>query len=377
MLIETIMYFALGFLAAGLLALMIMPAIWRRAVRLTKQRIEAATPITMAEFRADKDQLRAEFALSTRRLERNVEALRARLAEQVVDINRRKSELAQTKAERDDKLTIIGELEGRESDLRSRILELERHAADLAQRLRMRDRDYADLSDQIEATRDGGKVLRNLPDIDQLFADLTAERERANFFEAQARHLLDRLESAENNSTTAARAVAELREALARRTDETDQSSFALTEAEARIASAENRLNALLHETEQTLESEDERHTQLLAEKLSLEEEMQHLREKVREVESAVLDNWEQERVDQSHLREKLNDIASEVSRLVYAVDGDAAMAEEESLFDKVRKFADDDFAEPELARSNGSEPSRRGTLSDRMAALREIQARQ
>ena len=62
--IESMMYFALGALAAGLVMLLIMPAIWRRAVRLTKKRIEAATPITLAEFRADKDQLRAQFALS-------------------------------------------------------------------------------------------------------------------------------------------------------------------------------------------------------------------------------------------------------------------------------------------------------------------------
>ena len=65
-------------LIASLVALAVMPAVWGRAVRLTKKRIEAATPITMAEFRADKDQLRAEFALSTRRLEMNVEALRKR-----------------------------------------------------------------------------------------------------------------------------------------------------------------------------------------------------------------------------------------------------------------------------------------------------------
>ncbi len=376
MLIETIMYFALGFLAASLLALMIVPAIWRRAVRLTKMRIEAATPITMAEFRADKDQLRAEFALSTRRLERNVEVLRARLAEQVVDINRRRTELAQAKSERDEKLTIIGELETRETDLKSRVLDLEKQAADLAQRLRMRDRDYANLTSQLEAAR-GGARLSNMPDIDQLYADLTAERERASFFEAQARHLLTRLENAENDSNAAAHAVAELRQALTRKADETDASSQALTEAEARIASAENRLNALLYETEQTLESQDERHTQLLAEKLSLEEEMEHLREKVREVESVVLEDWEQERLDQSHLREKLNDIASEVSRLVYAVDGDAVPAEEESLFDKVRKFADDDLAAPELAETEDGESARRGTLSDRMTAIREIQARQ
>ena len=102
--IENIMYFVLGLLVAGLIALIIMPAVWRRAVRLTKKRIEAATPMTMAEFRADKDQLRAEFALSTSRLEMNVEALRRRLADQLRDINRKKSELGGIKGERDTHL---------------------------------------------------------------------------------------------------------------------------------------------------------------------------------------------------------------------------------------------------------------------------------
>lgn len=379
MLIESIMYFALGFLAAGLLALMIIPAVWRRAVRLTRMRIEAATPITMAEFRADKDQLRAEFALSTRRLERNVEALRARLAEQVVDISRRKTELAQAKSERDEKLTIIGELESRESELRGRILELEKHGADLAQRLRMRDRDYANLSSELDNARVSGQDLSSIPEIGQLYADLTAERERAAFFESQARHLLERLEGAESESSAAAKAVAELRNTLSQKSDESEASHLALSEAEARIASAENRLNALLRETEQNFEDEEDRHAGLLAEKLSLEEEMQHLREKVREVETAVLEDWERERVDQSHLRERLNDIASEVSKLVYAVDGDAAPSEDESLFDKVRKFADDDLNEPDVTtpRREGNGASRRGSLAERMAALREIQARQ
>ena len=98
MVIENIMYFALGLLVAGLVSLIILPAVWKRAVRLTKRRIEAATPITMAEFRADKDQLRAEFALSTRRLEMNVETLRKRLAEQLGDVNQKRSDLGQLKA---------------------------------------------------------------------------------------------------------------------------------------------------------------------------------------------------------------------------------------------------------------------------------------
>src|SRR6185437_12573430 len=122
--IESIMYFALGALASALVMLMIMPAIWRRAVRLTKKRIEAATPITLAEFRADKDQLRAEFALSTRRLEMNVDALRKRLSEQLSDVSRKRTDLAQLKTERDDHVSVVRELEEREAELRTRILDL-------------------------------------------------------------------------------------------------------------------------------------------------------------------------------------------------------------------------------------------------------------
>src|SRR6185312_15645062 len=124
--IESMMYFALGAVASALIMLMILPAVWRRAVRLTRKRIEAATPITLAEFRADKDQLRAEFALSTRRLEMNVDALRKRLSEQLSDVSRKRTDLAQLKSERDDHVSVVRELEEREAELRTRILDLER-----------------------------------------------------------------------------------------------------------------------------------------------------------------------------------------------------------------------------------------------------------
>ena len=67
--IEPIMYLAIGFLVSALFGLMIVPLVHNRAVRLTTKRMEAATPLSMAEIQADKDQLRAEFAMSARRLD--------------------------------------------------------------------------------------------------------------------------------------------------------------------------------------------------------------------------------------------------------------------------------------------------------------------
>ena len=76
--IEPVMYFGIGFLVAALLGLLFVPLVHDRAVRLTMRRLEAATPLSIAEIRADKDQLRAEFAMSTRRLEMSVEKMKAK-----------------------------------------------------------------------------------------------------------------------------------------------------------------------------------------------------------------------------------------------------------------------------------------------------------
>lgn len=389
MLIENMMYFALGLLVAGLIALIIMPAVWKRAVRLTKRRIEAATPITLSEFRADKDQLRAEFALSTRRLEMNVETLRKRLAEQLSDVNQKRTDLGALKAEREQHMAVVAELESRQVDLRARILELEKEGTDLAQRLRMRERDVESRQEEIETLR--GSLREGFPeatgaenlsgdydqDIDRLTALLAIERKRATFLEDQARSLIERLENSDRRSSDASAAIAQMRDALARRDARDEENAEALVAAEARMASAENRLNALLAESSETVARSNGKIEQLLADKLSLEDELERLRGKVANVESSILADWQTERFEEAHLREKLNDIAASVSRLVYAVDHDTPIEHnpEESLFDRVQRFADDGESMGTLEPPTGESP-RRGSVSDRLAALREIQGR-
>lgn len=391
MLIENIMYFALGLLLASLVALIILPAVWKRAVRLTKRRIEAATPITMAEFRADKDQLRAEFALSTRRLEMNVETLRKRLAEQLGDVNQKRSDLGLIKAERDKNLEIIRELEGREVELRSRVTELEREATDLTQRLRMRERDLDSRSGELATLRDA--VKNTLPkgtvvdgktltgdydhDVDRLSTALAIEQKRANFLEEQAKSLVTRLETSDRRSAETSAAIAQMRSALAGQDDKKAEEAENLVEAEARIANAENRLNAILAESNQVVDKAAGRAEQLLADKLALEAEVETLRKKVTSVESTIMSDWDSDRMEEAYLREKLNDIAASVSRLVYAVDTDTPVDQdgEESLFDRVQRFADDGESRDALP-AEPSASDRRGSVSDRMAALREIQDR-
>ncbi len=391
MVIENIMYFVLGLLVAGLLALIIMPAVWRRAVRLTKKRIEAATPMTMAEFRADKDQLRAEFALSTRRLEMNVEALRRRLSDQLRDINRKKSELGGIKGERDSHLQVVRELEEREAEARRRILELEKEGADLAQKLRMRDRELGEKSSQLDAAREtlrgsaprafavDGKALSGNynTDIDELLQFLEIEKKRSEFLETQNRTLIESLESSDKSAAEARAAATEFREKLAKRDDAVSDAQSDLAEAEARIADAESRVSTLLAETTKLVGDGEEKRDMLLAEKLGLEEEMEKLRAKVANVEGTVMADWDSDRIEQSHLRERLNDIASDVSRLVYALEGNGPIDEEESLAARMQKFVDAEAAEAAPVKGprarKGAAPEGQA-VSDRLKALRELQ---
>jgi chromosome segregation ATPase len=99
--IELIMYFAIGFFAAGLSVLVIVPLIHGRAVRLTTRRLEAALPASMAEVRAEKDGLRAEFAMSTRRLEIKIEQLTTNSAGQLAELGRKADAINRLDIERD------------------------------------------------------------------------------------------------------------------------------------------------------------------------------------------------------------------------------------------------------------------------------------
>jgi hypothetical protein len=76
--IESIMYFGIGFLLAALSVPIVAPLVHDRAVRLTMRRLEATIPLSMAELQADKDLQRAEFAMSTRRLETTSSSLKPR-----------------------------------------------------------------------------------------------------------------------------------------------------------------------------------------------------------------------------------------------------------------------------------------------------------
>ena len=126
--IEQIMYFGGGFLVACLLAIILISFVHQRAVRLTQRRLEDAIPVSMTEIQADKDHLRAEFALNARRLEMSVDQLKAKVTAQLSDIARKNEAVNLLKAELLEKTAVTDELAARVKALGGKVTQTEQES---------------------------------------------------------------------------------------------------------------------------------------------------------------------------------------------------------------------------------------------------------
>lgn len=97
--VAQIMFFALGFLTAGLIALIIFPAFNARATRLAKRRVEALLPVSLAEIAAERDFLRAENALAQNRKDKLIARKDEALQHRMVEVGKGITEIAWLNAE--------------------------------------------------------------------------------------------------------------------------------------------------------------------------------------------------------------------------------------------------------------------------------------
>jgi myosin heavy subunit len=87
------MHVILGFLLAAFLLLLVQPAYRRRIERFAMESIKRTLPLTEAEIAADKDRLRAAFAMDVHKLEMKLEDASLMAARQSVEINRREAKI--------------------------------------------------------------------------------------------------------------------------------------------------------------------------------------------------------------------------------------------------------------------------------------------
>ena len=107
---ETLMLVALGFALALLLALLFGRAFWNVAVALGARRNAKLIPLQMLELQADRDRLRAEHAMMSRKLELRLEDIKARMTEQMAEVSRNRNRVQ----------SLIQQLDEREAQLKTR-----------------------------------------------------------------------------------------------------------------------------------------------------------------------------------------------------------------------------------------------------------------
>jgi chromosome segregation ATPase len=139
----------LGFLIAALIVVVLLPAYRRRIERFTTEALKRTLPLTEEEIRADKDRLRADFAMEVHRLETKLEAASLSAARQSVEINRRDAkiqELTQTIA--DHKISADEHENARrvlEQAILDRLPKVEQRLAETRKLLATRDREIRGL----------------------------------------------------------------------------------------------------------------------------------------------------------------------------------------------------------------------------------------
>ena len=178
------MYVALGFLLASLLALMVAPAFWKRAVRLTRRRVEMTMPMSAADIQADKDQLRAEFAIELRRVEVALEKAKDKAARELVEANKRRVEISEINTELEGIKGRLNEKENAnrvlEQTIRRRLPELEGRLKAAKEAMAELEAANAELRNTAGAQAEALKLARSTlssqrGDIDQLRGALEGE----------------------------------------------------------------------------------------------------------------------------------------------------------------------------------------------------------
>jgi chromosome segregation ATPase len=424
--VEPIMYLAIGFLVSMLFGLMILPLVHNRAVRLTTKRLEAATPLSMAEIQADKDQLRAEFAMSARRLEMSVDQLKHKTTSQLAELGKKSDAINRMKLELGEKNATIFSLEAREKAIKEQLRATEEEFAAKTERLRTAEQALNDKQNEL------AKLNTELSD-----RSMMAESRQVELLavRAQIDELKNRVGDAEKEfSTTQARlqqergesekATRELGEARSRvenlsqrvtdldrqlilQVKEAEMLGNRVNDLEARLATQgkllaerdyENRQLRQAHEAAERTASglRDEiaalggggkspAFEKLRTEKAAVEEQLRIARDEraklqrdINAIQQQAESSWATERMENALLRERINDIAAEVAKLAMQLEGpnspiEAMLAAEPAIPPMAARPANGAAAS---SVTGTGDPEGGGTLAERIRALQSHASR-
>lgn len=415
--VEPIMYVAIGFLVSMLCGLMIVPLVHSRAVRLTTKRLEAATPLSMAEIQADKDQLRAEFAMSARRLEMSVDQLKNKTSSQLAELGKKSDAINRLKIELGEKNATIFSLEAREKLLRDQQRATEEEFASKTQLLRNAEQALADKQAELgkltsELSDHSVKAKGHQGELAAVRSQVEALQNRVNEAEKEFSDTQSRLAEQRGESDAATRELVSARgrvENLSGRVTDLDRQLLVqVKETElltSRTADLESRLalqgkilaereyenNLLRQQSENAKKIEQELRDEiaattggksaamnkLRAEKATLEEQLRTARDErsklqrdINLIHQQAETAWSTERMENALLRERINDIAAEVAKLAVTLEGPDSQIEAMLAAETAKPAIGAIVNGTAAAGTNGAATEASGTLAQRIKAL-------
>lgn len=148
--IQSAMLVALGFFSAGLIGFLLAPLYGRRSARIATDSLRATMPLSSAEITADKDRLRANYALTIHKLEQKVEKAGYFAARQRVELNRRDAGISELEGEVERLRARLEEHENArrvlEQTIAERMPKVEFRLTEAKSMLTLRDREIGNLS---------------------------------------------------------------------------------------------------------------------------------------------------------------------------------------------------------------------------------------
>ncbi|RUW06486.1 hypothetical protein [Mesorhizobium sp. M1A.F.Ca.IN.020.03.1.1] len=340
--VQSILFFALGFLCAAFLVSLIAPAVWRRAVVLTRRRLEASMPLTPAEMLAEKDRIRAEFAMNTRRLEMNIKNLKEKMAEQLVEIGRAQEALKGLAVEKKDKTQALSDLQAKNAELRLREEELHKLTEKLAQAERSLEKralelqkleqmyDEASFSSsnrQIELVARDSELDKLANDIAVLRSQRKEADRRNQELAAESKAARDALKAEKKRTAELDKKVERLLATLADREEKLDRREKELARMRER-PSKDHAVNGGTHKADEVqgidnaiakLEGDRER---LEARLTALARENKRLKTDLAALETAQPEQAAEAPRAGAALREQMNELAAEVVNLTMRLEG-------------------------------------------------------
>lgn len=176
--IQSAMLVALGFLTAGLIGFLVAPLYGRRSARIATRQLRATMPLSSAEIAADKDRLRATYALSIHKLEQKLEKAAYSAARQRVELNRRDAGISELEGEVQRLRSALEEHENArrvlEQTIAERMPKVEFRLNETKKLLFNRDREIGDL------THSSKRQMQALEEATQINAQQRDEIHRLN-----------------------------------------------------------------------------------------------------------------------------------------------------------------------------------------------------